>query len=910
MSTATGRPPLWPHQERGINETIELFESGVDRVCITGPTGSGKSLEAVVLMEWALSRGLKSIFYTNRRLLLEQMAQVFTKSGLDFGVRAAGFDDLFNPHQPIQLASTQTEHHRAYQRSTWKPFAADLVLFDEPHLQKGKMSRDIIQYHTDEHSSRLVGFTATPLGISDVYERLVVAGTVRECRKTGSLLPCHVYGPSEIDTRYIQRVGDDGEFAYKDVKKIWTTQIFAHVVKSWRELNPEQKPTILFAPGVAESVWFAQQFEAIGVKAAHIDGADIYVDGERRKTEREERAAVIERVRNNEIKVLCNRFVCLDDKTEILTSTGWVGISDITPICNVANWDEGRVTFSAPVRVIQRWREPGERMVVLETPRRSIRVTESHELLYRTTRDGTFVKSQARTLVDKAVKLPVSGMCLPQEIQIVQPEPCANRNRRIIANSFLLRQKGYDKETARIEAARRIDERNVLQYRQSVELTEHECEFIGLWVGDGNKNKLAKGGVEYRLYQGLDCPTIVDRVRYLIERLGVDSIEREVSTENGVSYIQWSFPRGTGFGPQRRSGLFHLEPYLKKSGSQCLWGLDTVQFNAFLKGLWMANGMPHNDNTELPGKGFKICSANERLFDLLQGIAVCRGYRASVRRYKQWRSEHNIYLLTLTETDCHAMTKYRLQFEDGWKDEPVWCVETESGNIITRRNGSVTVMGNCREGLDVPEIAHCVLATPIGSLVSYLQTVGRVLRNHPSLDHVVLQDHGGNWHRHGSPNIDRDWLSVWTMPARVITDLRLERMRERTVDDAGYLVEPEPICCPRCGMARTSGIKCANPACGYVSPLKVRHVLQADGKLVDLTGDIFRPRRTARKHDTEYKWEQCYFRCRAKSMTFRQAYGLFYYENRYFPPRDLPRMPINDLDWFRKVDRVGEESLL
>uniref|UniRef100_A0A6M3LF51 Putative type III restriction enzyme n=1 Tax=viral metagenome TaxID=1070528 RepID=A0A6M3LF51_9ZZZZ len=525
MSTATSRPPLWPHQERGINETIELFESGVDRVCITGPTGSGKSRQAVELMEWALNRGLKSVFYTNRRLLLEQMAQVFKASGLDFGVRAAGFDDLFNPHQPMQLASTQTEHHRAYQRSIWKPFAADLVLFDEPHLQKGKMSRDIIQHHTDEHSSRLVGFTATPLGISDVYERLVVAGTVRECRKTGSLLPCHVYGPSEIDTRHIQRVGDDGEFAYKDVKKVWTTQIFAHVVKSWRELNPDQKSTILFAPGVAESVWFAQQFEAIGVKAAHIDGADIYVDGERRKTEREERAAVIERVRNNEIKVLTNRFLC-------------------------------------------------------------------------------------------------------------------------------------------------------------------------------------------------------------------------------------------------------------------------------------------------------------------------------------------------------------------------------------------------REGLNLPELYHCILATPIGSLVSYLQTVGRCLRNHPSIDHVILQDHGGNIWRHGSPNIDRDWLSVWTMPARVITDLRLERMRERTVDDAGYLVEPEPICCPRCGMARTSGIKCVNPACGYVSPLKVRHVLQADGKLVDLTGDIFRPRRTARKHDTEWKWEQCYFRCRAKSMTFRQAYGLFYYENRYFPPRDLPRMPINDLDWFRKVDRVGEESLL
>jgi hypothetical protein len=229
------------------------------------------------------------------------------------------------------------------------------------------------------------------------------------------------------------------------------------------------------------------------------------------------------------------------------------------------------------------------------------------------------------------------------------------------------------------------------------------------------------------------------------------------------------------------------------------------------------------------------------------------------------------------------------------------------------REGDIKVICNrfvCREGIDLPELYCAILATPIGSLVSYLQAVGRVLRSHPAMDHVVLIDHGGNWHRHGSPNLDRDWADVFTMQPRVITDLRIDRIRERVVNPAtGKLVEPEPRACPMCGRIRNQGPKCVNPECGYISSLRTRRVLQADGQLVDLTGDIYKPRHTKMKPTTQSVWEDCYWRCYNSNRSFGQAYGLFYYENGYLPPRDLKRMPLRELDWYRKVDQVEPQHL-
>ena len=100
-----------------------------------------------------------------------------------------------------------------------------------------------------------------------------------------------------------------------------------------------------------------------------------------------------------------------------------------------------------------------------------------------------------------------------------------------------------------------------------------------------------------------------------------------------------------------------------------------------------------------------------------------------------------------------------------------------------------------REGIDWPWLAHGIMACTFGGLKSYLQSGGRLLRAHPSLDQVVIQDHGGNFWRHDSLNADREWQLEDT--DKSIQEKHDEKYRTKS--------EPEPIVCPKCAKVRKTG---------------------------------------------------------------------------------------------------------
>jgi len=502
-------PALWPHQERGIEATWRLVACGERRILVTSPTGGGKSRIAIELILRAMEQGWGAVLYSNRRMLIEQLSSVLGGAGIDHGIRMAGYADEWS--KSVQVASIQTEWQAVYKRQRRPLHAARLVLIDEAHLQKSEMAATIIKDHV-EAGAAVVGITATPLDLGSLYTQLVQAGTTSELRACGALLPCYHYGPDEPDTKGLKRQVS-GEYSEGDVKKvIMTATIFARVLDHFRQLNPGNEPSILFAPGVGESIWFAQQFCEAGIPAAHIDGSEVWVNGEFYTSSRDARENVVQASKLGEIVVLCNRFVL-------------------------------------------------------------------------------------------------------------------------------------------------------------------------------------------------------------------------------------------------------------------------------------------------------------------------------------------------------------------------------------------------REGIDLPWLAHGVFATVFGSLQSYLQSGGRLLRSHPSLDRVTLQDHGGNWHRHGSLNADRAWRLDDT--AAVVGGMREERMRQKK--------ELEPIRCPRCSAIRASGPTCH--ACGYTTHRRIRPVVQKDGTLKEYTGDIYKPRRTLMKDNTLRDWERMYHRAKRAGMTFRQAEALFFVEQHYYPPRDLPLMPTSERDWFRQVKDVPVQGL-
>lgn len=497
----------WGHQDRTDAAIDAAIAAGHKRILVTGPTGSGKS----VMIMRQIDKVQRSILYTHRRFLREQLEGNMRKAGIDFGVRASGAEPALL--RDVQVSSIQTEERRVFKQKQWEIHHGDRAMIDEAHVQKGEVAKKIMQAHV-EAGTPVIGWTATPLDLGEYYDHLIVAATNSECRECGAHVICQTYGPDEPDTTRIKPTVT-GEYTENDVRKVMMTPtIFGRVYDWWKKLNPDARPAILFAPGVGESLWFAQEFSKRGVPAAHIDGDDIWIDGETMPSSQEARNRLAGASKSGEVKVVCNRFVM-------------------------------------------------------------------------------------------------------------------------------------------------------------------------------------------------------------------------------------------------------------------------------------------------------------------------------------------------------------------------------------------------REGIDWPWLYHGIMATVFGSLSSYLQSGGRLLRSHESLDHVVLQDHGGNWWRHGSLNADREWRLEYT--ANIVAGMRAEAMREKK--------DKEPITCPECGRIRSGGPRC--PACGHEHSKKTRRVMQLDGKLVEHEGDVFKPRRVKMEPDTQKIWERCYRRAfnSKNEMTFNQAMGLFFYENHYYPPKNLPYMPVDSLDWYRKVKYVHPSQL-
>lgn len=164
-----------------------------------------------------------------------------------------------------------------------------------------------------------------------------------------------------------------------------------------------------------------------------------------------------------------------------------------------------------------------------------------------------------------------------------------------------------------------------------------------------------------------------------------------------------------------------------------------------------------------------------------------------------------------------------------------------------------------REAIDMPWLYHAISATSMGSVATFVQSIGRVLRYWPEYDKVILQDHGGNIDRHGMPNEDRDWTLGCT--SKSIHQEEKARRQRTQGEDA------EPICCPKCGGYRTHGQGC--PHCGHLHRRSVRLVRQLDGTLVKKTGRTVKYKRP--KNFDDY-YRSALYGGYFKGRTVKQAY--------------------------------------
>ena len=297
---------LWPHQERGIAEIVQAVKDGSRNICVTSPTGGGKSR---IILEQIKAAGYGVSLYTDRRMLLSQLSADLEREGIDYGVRAAGWEPALL--RSVQLSMMQTEGSRSLDGNR-EVHPSDLVIIDEAHKMAGATMIALDDEHLRLKPMRVkIGTTATPLGIGHFYDTLIVAGTNSELRQCGALVPAKHYGPDEPDTKWIGTVAvDGGECGIVNAKRTaFAHMVFGRVLDHIPIYNPELRPMLLFAPGVEQSKWFAQELTRHGIPSAHIDGSEIWVDGEVLDPTDENRKMIADRSKDGDIKCVCNRFV-------------------------------------------------------------------------------------------------------------------------------------------------------------------------------------------------------------------------------------------------------------------------------------------------------------------------------------------------------------------------------------------------------------------------------------------------------------------------------------------------------------------------------------------------------------------------------------------------------------------------
>ena len=750
---------LRDYQQELIDQTREAFR-GHKSVVMQLPTGGGKTITTAWIIQNAKGR---CIFCVHRIELLYQTSDTFKRMGIDHGFIAASED--YDPALRVHIASIDT-----LQRRLDDVVAPDLLVIDEAHRAMADGWRKVANYWPDAH--RLL-ITATPerldgRGLKHVAEVMVCGKSPRWLTEHGFLAPCRIFSPAVPDMAGIQTRG--GDYAQEQLAAMMDkSTITGNAVEHYNK-HCEGMQAIVFCVNIDHSRHVAAQFADAGIPAAHLDGTF-------GKIARED---IIERYRYGETRVLCNVNIltegfdvpgvqaaimlrptkslalylqmCLDENTEILTSNGWMGIGKIKIGDCVPTLDmkTGKGRWSSVLGCTERRTADGELFVEYDAPRCNFRVTSGHDLLVSEESNGSYEKTEA---LKAAIKFRNKSMFVPTAVNIEQP---------------------------------------------GVPLTDSEIYFIGIFLTDGTIN-----GSVVSIAQTNRHPEILERIETCLKNCNFGYRKYVTKKENIKSTVingrpciarhdRYSYvisrgnPRTVG-----KQGCARLLPFLDKDISAPLMSLSKRQFLILLQAIHDGDGYKKEKcpSIDYTPRSWSFCSARKEFMDKIQALSVIHGMTAHLRRESCGRKSP-IYIATISPQDWRSIGGYgdfrpKLEVFES-KNEKVWCIETDTGTIITRRNGKITVMGNC----------------------------GRALRPMEGKTAIIL-DHAGNAIRHGHPSIDRDW-SLEGKKGR-----KKNKVQLTTCEKCFCSWQKPPRECPNCGWVPETKEREINTESGTLSEITV-----------------------------------------------------------------------------------------
>lgn len=716
---------LRPYQLAAKEAIQNEWNKGVDKTLMVLPTGTGKTIVFSKLAEDCVRDGERVLILAHRGELLDQAADKLNQAtGLRCAVEKAESscqDSWFR----VVVGSVQTLM-REKRLAQFSPNYFGNIIVDEAHHCLSDSYQRVLQYFS---KAKVLGVTATPdrgdmRNLGQYFESLAYEYTLPKAIKDGFLSPIKAQTiPLKLD---LTSVGTQaGDFKTSDLGT--ALDPYLHQIAEEMARYCIGRKTVVFLPLIKTSQKFRDILISKGLKAVEVNG------------ESYDRAQVLADFDAGKYDVLCNSMLlCLDMQTEILTDKGFVKHDEITMQHKVANWNmDETVYFEEPKEIVKRPLALDEHMVSIDSRTINLKVTNTHRMIVSCGEKREDWKKVSADQLRNGHLLPAFGVAEPFDVKVDQPPRTEATHRQIVKTAHDIRKStGCDTETSYKEARRRKEEQRELSYTQPKDLTLDDCRFVGFWIADGTRTKLQSGGIEYVLCQSPNYPHIVRWIDELLGRLEFDVIRR--NRTNGVKAILWSLPRGTGSGSQKKNGVFRLEPYLEKNGTDLFWGLNEQQFDALVEGYWYGDGWHGQAESGMP-VSIMMNDTKKDWINLLCTIGPVRGWRCNMMPRPSKNPKHNDQWGLRMIKGKHLNISYKTPIIKAHEHQEVWCVRTSSKNIITRRNGNVTVMGNT-EGWDCPSVDCIVVLRPTKIRSLYSQMVGRGTRLNPGKDDLLLLD--------------------------------------------------------------------------------------------------------------------------------------------------------------------------
>lgn len=756
-----GEIVLRKYQAEGISLLRKEISGGKKRVILRLSTGAGKTALIGQVIKSAVGKGRHVLFLVHLRELVKQASAHLDRIGVGHGVIMAG--EQTDHAQSVFVASIQTYNRRIELEDHFgdRLFKkrGDLIICDESHHCLSATYRKTLEQYPE---AVIIGLTATPgrsdgQGLGDLFDSIVCPIEVGELIEQGYLVGADYYAPDKPDLDKIKIQA--GDYNQKQLGKAMDkTVLVGNIYEHWNRLAVG-KQTIIFAVNVAHSEHIRQTFQLQGVSCAHVDA----------HTPEEDRRELIGAFKAKEITVLTNVGIftegfdapgiecvvlarptkslnlylqmCLDQETEILTEQGWRGMGEIFPGDRVAalNLETGAGVWSPVKDTVLRRSGDNERFVSISSPRVNFRVTDQHDMVFSSRSLNKF-RPWSKIKAAKLAEVGSGGYRIPSAVKIERP---------------------------------------------GVPLSDDELRFIGLFMTDGSRNK-ANNAIT--IYQSDRYPETLEFIEKTLAgcnfKFGKHRVNGDMcfgkKRELAVTHFYVSFgkPRGTQLD---KRGWGSLLNFVSKDFSPALMGCNEHQTQVLLEAINHGDGRKGNGHNKKTGEtwnriGFSICSDNKTFAERLQALCVTNGMSVNIT-YSVNGRVNPIYEINTNPKDYRQVggqgqkDRQTVKIEGHGQPEKVWCIETEHGTILTRRQGKVAVMGNC----------------------------GRGLRPADGKDRLILIDHSGSIYEHGF--LDEE--HVWSLEGEAVTKDKAKKKDKEKSDKQHDCRQCKAVfkgtVCPQCG---------------------------------------------------------------------------------------------------------------